>query len=372
MKKEILIAILVGLGMGLIITFGFYRVRTSITSPPVTDFDQETSQDSAESSPTASMLALHNPEDGTVQTEEQVTVTGTTIPNTYVVMFVNNDDFISTTDESGNFSFRAKLTNGANVIRVHVVDADGYTIVEERLVVVSDVFKLEEEEARERAEQELLEKNGDATNATEPQSSLSQTDDQENEGSESVQGIRSIIQRGLQNDRIKGVIDNLMGKKTAMIGEVSRLTDETITIQGRMGARILALGDSVSIIKNRQEIEVSDIAVENWLTVLGEIRNDEFNPRFIFVSEENLRPKSQFVSVGNITKINNNQLTIELRSTGESRNINLNSSTKYRDLDNDEIRLTNLEEAMSVLVTGHETDNGITGLTIKALVGISE
>lgn len=146
MKKEVLIAIFVGLSMGLIITFGIYRVRTSLTQTPTQNL-AEIQEAVATATPT--VLTLHSPEDGTIQTETETTVTGSTIANTFVVLFANEEDYITTSDESGNFSFQIELDQGVTVLRVHVLDDTGATSVEERLIVVSDAF--EELEAAQAA-----------------------------------------------------------------------------------------------------------------------------------------------------------------------------------------------------------------------------
>lgn len=143
MKKEVLIAIFVGLSMGLIITFGVYRVKNSINEAPETDLLEDPKK--AEATAVATILALHSPEDGSIQTEKELTVTGTTIPNAFVVLFVNDNDHISNSDQTGNFSFKISLEDGANILRVHVLNNDGNETVEERLVVVSDVFEVSEE-----------------------------------------------------------------------------------------------------------------------------------------------------------------------------------------------------------------------------------
>ncbi len=143
MKKEVLIAIFVGLSMGLIITFGVYRVKNSITESPSTNNIIENQLETKEATSAATLLALHSPENGIVQTEKELTVTGTTIPNAFVVLFVNDEDYISNTDDSGNFSFKINLEDGTNIIRVHVLNNNGEETVEERLVVVSDAFENE-------------------------------------------------------------------------------------------------------------------------------------------------------------------------------------------------------------------------------------
>lgn len=152
MKKEVILAILIGLGMGLFITYGVYRVKSSITTPQVTDLDEAT-EASPTTTATPALIAIHNPEHGRVQTESKTTVTGTTTEDSYVVLFINNVDYISTSDETGNFSFEVELEDGVNYITVHVVKHDGSTATDERIVIVSDVLAdLEAPEASDSAE----------------------------------------------------------------------------------------------------------------------------------------------------------------------------------------------------------------------------
>ncbi len=152
MKKEVLVAIFVGLSMGLIITFGVYRVKSSITEKPTAEFIQDNQETEATATPT--VLALHSPDDGTIQLEKELTVTGTTIANSFVVVFVNDSDSVSTSDESGNFTIKVTLDDGVNIIRVHVIDENSSSVVEERLVVVSDAFEeLEAQQAELEAQQ---------------------------------------------------------------------------------------------------------------------------------------------------------------------------------------------------------------------------
>jgi hypothetical protein len=161
MKKEVLIAIFVGLSMGLIITFGVYHVKSSITEKPVADFIENNQEEQATATPT--VLALHSPDDGIIQTENKLTITGTTVPNTFIVTFVNDEDYITSSDESGNFTIKVELDDGENIIRVHVVNEDSTSVVEQRLVVVSDAFeKLEEEQIAAQAELEALEASNSA------------------------------------------------------------------------------------------------------------------------------------------------------------------------------------------------------------------
>ena len=135
MKKEIVIAILIGLSLGLFITYGIYQARTGISRR---SSDPNLTVTPAPGEEFAGELVLNSPIDETIQSENTVSVSGTTLPNSFVVIFVGNDETITTTDDSGNFSVEVSLEDNGNVITVYVIDEDGRTLSAERVVVVSE------------------------------------------------------------------------------------------------------------------------------------------------------------------------------------------------------------------------------------------
>lgn len=131
-----LISVLIGLTFGLIITYGMYLARTSLSRPPRST--ELNAPPIPNASPQASgLVSLLSPEDETIQAENTVKVAGTTQPNSYVVVFVNNNDTITTSDTTGNFSVEVTLEAGSNVIAVHMINESGTTEVIERTVIVS-------------------------------------------------------------------------------------------------------------------------------------------------------------------------------------------------------------------------------------------
>jgi hypothetical protein len=150
MKKEVVIAILIGLSLGLFITYGIYQARTGVS--------RRSSDPSLVASPSpkeqfTGELVLNSPIDETVQNETALSVSGTTIPNSFVVVFVGNEETITDSDDSGNFSVEVELENGANIITVFVIDEDGRSLSVEKTVIVSDET-LQEETATESGEAE--------------------------------------------------------------------------------------------------------------------------------------------------------------------------------------------------------------------------
>lgn len=142
MKKEIIFAIFLGLSLGLIITYGVYRARTTLQKPVTT---------APTATPTAtplasaqSSLSITSPDDEIIIDQNQIAVAGTTNPNSFVVIIYNNQEKITTSDDSGNFSIQLNLETGSNVIQIHALDEDGNSTVEERTIIYSTVSLIDE------------------------------------------------------------------------------------------------------------------------------------------------------------------------------------------------------------------------------------
>lgn len=132
MKKEILIAILLGLSLGLFITYGLYRSRNASNKQTQTIGSSLSATPELE---VLSTLVLHSPADESIVAESSLTIAGDTEPDNFIVILVNDQDYITTADTAGAFSITAELESGSNVIVVYSLDEDGNATVEERVVV---------------------------------------------------------------------------------------------------------------------------------------------------------------------------------------------------------------------------------------------
>jgi len=198
--------------------------------------------------------------------------------------------------------------------------------------------------------------------------SLIQEDaDASNSATTSGSIIKKIIKDNLANDKVKGAIDNLLNRKIAMIGQLSRITDETITIKNLAGTKILALDNNPKIIKDKKTIDIDKVEVENWVMVLGKLKDDNFSPDFIYVYTKTLRPKNQVILIGTITSITNSTITIKPRSGDQEETLNLTNNTKFRDSAGKESTFNNFSEDINVLVIGLEDNDSKTATTIRSL-----
>lgn len=134
-----LLTVLVGLIIGLIITFGIYRAQTAqvpddsgLTTPSPTPVGNV-------STDTTGTVVLHSPEDEQIVDSNTITIAGTTQPNMYIVIFVNDEETITNADSSGNFSVQKEIDSGSNVIVVQAIAEDGTVTKIERTIVYSTV-----------------------------------------------------------------------------------------------------------------------------------------------------------------------------------------------------------------------------------------
>ncbi len=145
MKKEVILAIVVGIIMGLFITYGVYQANQAI-EPAATDVNQlENQVQPTPGSAKNAKLTIYSPEDELIQAELTTKVTGKTIANSYVIIFVNEAPYITLADETGNFSKDLTLETYANYINIHSLDEDGQDISQNRTVIVYDQPLLEDQ-----------------------------------------------------------------------------------------------------------------------------------------------------------------------------------------------------------------------------------
>ncbi len=144
MRKEVIISIILGLGLGFVITFGMYRTQVALRSTPSSKQQAESLKTpvSMIAAPDEQELAIHNPADGTITPVKTIVVTGTSEPLLPVVLLVNNTEFLSTTDDGGNFSFDVPLDDGSNVLTTYVLLDDGSSFVDQRTVIMGDFNEL--------------------------------------------------------------------------------------------------------------------------------------------------------------------------------------------------------------------------------------
>ena len=187
---------------------------------------------------------------------------------------------------------------------------------------------------------------------------------------QSTQNLKTRIEKVVQEKReqIKGVIEKIYQKKRGFIAQVQRVSTGALTVKNAKGVEILPIDEkSVTILKNNKEISLDEIAVENWVVIMGIQEQESFTIKRILVSEENLWPKDFHISIGTVEKIDSRKISILLRSNQEQVEFLLNKNTKYQDLNGNDLTLKTIKPETQVLIIGYKDKDLNTATTIKSL-----
>lgn len=136
MKKEVLIAIFLGLSLGLVVTYGIYTARRSLTA---SSLKPSPTPLHSTPSPSQSSLAISSPEDETIQSIKEARVVGTSTADSMIVVMVNNRPYVTNADSTGNFALPITLDPGSNVILTRSINEDGVAVEDERVVIYTTV-----------------------------------------------------------------------------------------------------------------------------------------------------------------------------------------------------------------------------------------
>lgn len=143
MKKEVAIAIVIGLILGLVVTFGIYTARRSSSSVQQSaDLLASANPSNPDASPVQNSLVLSSPEDGLITSDKEVQVSGTTDANSYIFIFFGAEFRLVKADATGNFSTKIPTTAGPMLVVIRTLDDAGNSVEDERSLYIGDPTNL--------------------------------------------------------------------------------------------------------------------------------------------------------------------------------------------------------------------------------------
>jgi hypothetical protein len=129
MKKEVIIAIVLGFALGLVITFGIWTANRAIQEKAKTPTPPTNAPTPQEETPTPTTpelpLTISEPADNTISSKEKITLSGSTSPEAIVVIFDEENEKIIEADKEGQFESEITLTGGPNRITIKAFDDSG-------------------------------------------------------------------------------------------------------------------------------------------------------------------------------------------------------------------------------------------------------
>lgn len=191
---------------------------------------------------------------------------------------------------------------------------------------------------------------------------------------ETTRKLRERIERVVQEKKtaVEGVLSEVNPRQRGFIGQVQRVSEEAITVKTQKGTQIIPYNQNVDLRKNGKAITIGDVAVDDWVVVLGITESDTFMPKRIMVSGTSLRPRDHRVYMGSIAALTKSQIKIVKRSDGQDLSMTLTEDTKFEDQHGETIKSTELSEDIQVMVIGYQDDKGQTVTLIRALAPLDQ
>lgn len=125
MRKEVLIAIILGLILGSILVYGIYtanQASSTYSDNPAEDTNQD---QNSEAQSNSLALTLSTPQDGDIFYSPQATISGQTDPQNALIIITEDDHIIPDINEDGTFSQTITLIRGGNLIQVTSITPAG-------------------------------------------------------------------------------------------------------------------------------------------------------------------------------------------------------------------------------------------------------
>jgi hypothetical protein len=129
MKKEVIIAIVLGFGLGLVITFGIWstyqNIQKTTATPTPTIIPTTTESVSEEPTPITTKLeiSVDSPANNSIFSNEEILLSGSVTKESVIVVFYEEGEKIIETDNK-KFETEISLVGGANRIRIKAFDED--------------------------------------------------------------------------------------------------------------------------------------------------------------------------------------------------------------------------------------------------------
>lgn len=360
MNKEVVIAGIIGLTLGLIITYGVYTARTALfTKPKLTlvPSPQPSAQPSA-----SQALVLNAPDEGTVSLEKEIVITGNTQPESFVVVANSVNENITTADNTGTFSSKVILNEGGNILSVFAIQEDGTVNKVDRSVAYL-TEKLTNYIATQSAQAEEPQTIAATKSATKPSVEPS-----------SSPTLKERIQRVVQEnqDKVKGLITEKSKQKLAVIGQVQRVSAETLTVKTGSGTQIISTKDDLTILKDNKLSKIANISVDDYLTVIGYSQDDQFEPALVLASSTPIAQRNYQVSIGTVDSFAKNSLVISPRQNSSQKiTIIVNKDTDIEDLEGNKIVATDIKAELQVLAVYFDSKDTKTAARIRVLSNVA-
>lgn len=184
-----------------------------------------------------------------------------------------------------------------------------------------------------------------------------------------TESLKDRIDRILEQrvDKLKD-LEQSGQKRRAFVGEVQRITERTVTLHTRRGNQSFTVGSDVILLKNGKAATIDDIAVGDWLCVIGFLEKETIQPQIAIISTTTLQPDQPDTIIGTIKSISRTQIVITDVANSE-RTFQIVKTTLFETVDGETSKRENLETETQVIVVSEPEGSQNPALMIRSLAG---
>lgn len=183
-----------------------------------------------------------------------------------------------------------------------------------------------------------------------------------------------------QEKKLTTMIESINLLRRAIFGQVERITDDSLTLTTSDGMNIIPIPDNVQVKQGTKTIKIAEIAVDNWVLVIGANSSDKssdttspvYTPQQITVFTTNPMVEKPTVELGIIDTITNSTITIVSRSSGISSTFNLLKTTRFQDSKGARASAADFEKDISVLIVGFKGEKANTATIIRSMAALDQ
>lgn len=225
MRKEVWLAIIGGIVLGLVIGFGVYRINFAFKKggPP---------QGSPTPSPNSqSGLTIAKPNYDDVITSLPVKISGIASKDSWIVISTDTNDYVTKADDKGTFEKEIDLSGGVNQIIVSSVTQNKNISSQELRLIYSTQLE---------------------------------TPKPESPTASSESGVREIVLKK---------VEDILNSPKAYLGTVTDIAEKTIQLKTDSGTiEQVSAGEDTAVIKQSptvKEVKLTDIAIGDYIVAMG-------------------------------------------------------------------------------------------------------
>ena len=324
MRKEVVYALIAGAFMGIIIAFGVWRANSAFKPN-----GNKTSENALPATPSSQFgITLAKPDNLSVITDNPVEISGITLPDSWVVVSLDENDYIFKSQKDGALSQEVNLSGGANQLQISALGPKGEVVSNKLILVYSTEF-----------------------------STSTPANQNATEESEIRQKVIEKVEQALKNPK-------------ALLGVITDISTNTLQIKVPSGEiqqmSVLSNATIVKIGKVSKEVKFSDIAIGDFVAGMGyKNENDILEVSRVLITE----PLEEFIvkaAIGKVSSVDKKAITILPLTQENEIKATISTDTYFSTYKNGKITKTGISDISKddLVIVVAEESKGLTARTV--------